>query len=147
MNMHFPEQKFPGRTFSRQTFPWRTVPWRTVPRRTVSQTNNCPNRHFPDGHFSDRTFLWRAFLQITYFILGIKRYSNSKLPMADVFWVLKIIMGPKAETYTFSQIKELLQMHENTLLNAFNSTFWCFKWRKLKNQEIIYRFEGKCPIP
>ena len=32
-------------------------------------------------------------------------------------------MGPKAETYTFNQVKELLQMHENTLLNVFNSTF------------------------
>ena len=31
-------------------------------------------------------------------------------------------MGPKAETYTFNQVKELLQMHENTLLNVFNST-------------------------
>ena len=29
---------------------------------------------------------------------------------------------PKAETYTFNQVKELLQMHENTLLNVFNST-------------------------
>ena len=27
-------------------------------------------------------------------------------------------MGPKTETYTFSQIKELLQMHEKTLLIA-----------------------------
>ena len=42
--------------------------------------------------------------------------------MADVFGVLKIIMGPKAETYTFNQVKQLLQMHENTLLNVFNST-------------------------
>ena len=25
-------------------------------------------------------------------------------------------MGPKAETYTFNKVKELLQMHENTLL-------------------------------
>ena len=31
-------------------------------------------------------------------------------------------MGPKAETYVFSQVKELLQMHENTLLNVFSST-------------------------
>ena len=31
-------------------------------------------------------------------------------------------MGPKAETYTFIQVKELLQMHENALLNVFNST-------------------------
>ena len=31
-------------------------------------------------------------------------------------------MGPKAETYTFNQVKELLQMHENMLLNVFNST-------------------------
>ena len=30
-------------------------------------------------------------------------------------------MGPKAETYTFSQVKELLQMYENMLLNVFNS--------------------------
>ena len=35
---------------------------------------------------------------------------------------LKIIMGPKAETYTFIQVKELLQIHENTLLNVLNST-------------------------
>ena len=39
--------------------------------------------------------------------------------MADVFWVLKIIMGPKA---AFSQVKALLQMHQNTLLNVFNSS-------------------------
>ena len=31
-------------------------------------------------------------------------------------------MGPKAEIYTFSQLKELLQMHESTLLDVFNST-------------------------
>ena len=31
-------------------------------------------------------------------------------------------MGPKAETYTSNQVKELLQMHENTLLNVFNTT-------------------------
>ena len=30
-------------------------------------------------------------------------------------------MGPKAETYTFNHVKQLLQMHENTLLNVFNS--------------------------
>ena len=48
--------------------------------------------------------------------------SNSNLLMADVFWVLKIIIGPKAKTFTFNQAKELLQMHENTLLNVFNST-------------------------
>ena len=48
--------------------------------------------------------------------------SNLNLLMADVLWVLKIIIGPKAETYTFNQVKELLQMHENTLLNVFNST-------------------------
>ena len=47
---------------------------------------------------------------------------NSNLLMADVFLVLKIIMGPKAETYAFNQVKELLRMHENTLLNVFNST-------------------------
>ena len=35
--------------------------------------------------------------------------------------MLKIIVGPKAETYTFNQVKELLQMHENTALNVFNS--------------------------
>ena len=32
------------------------------------------------------------------------------------------IIGSKAETYTFNQVKELLQMHENTLLNVLNST-------------------------
>ena len=42
--------------------------------------------------------------------------------MAGVFWVLKVIMDPKAETYTFNQVKELLQMHKNTLLSVFNST-------------------------
>ena len=31
-------------------------------------------------------------------------------------------MGPKAETYVLNQVKELLQKHENTLLNVFNST-------------------------
>ena len=31
-------------------------------------------------------------------------------------------MDPKAEVYTFNQVKELLQMHKNTLLNVFNST-------------------------
>ena len=31
-------------------------------------------------------------------------------------------MGSKAETYTFNQVKEELQMYENTLLNVFNST-------------------------
>ena len=31
-------------------------------------------------------------------------------------------MGPKPETYTFSQVKELLQTHDNMLLNVFNST-------------------------
>ena len=51
-----------------------------------------------------------------------KANSNSNLLMADVFWVLKIIMCPEAETYTFIQVKELLQMHENTLLNVFNGT-------------------------
>ena len=33
-----------------------------------------------------------------------------------------MIMGPKDETYTFSQVKELLKVHENTLLKVFNST-------------------------
>ena len=31
-------------------------------------------------------------------------------------------MPPKAETYTFMQIKEILKMHKDTLLNVFNST-------------------------
>ena len=31
-------------------------------------------------------------------------------------------MCPEAETYTFIQVTELLQMHENTLLNVFNGT-------------------------
>ena len=31
-------------------------------------------------------------------------------------------MGPKVEAYTFNQVTELLQMHENMLLNVFNST-------------------------
>ena len=33
-----------------------------------------------------------------------------------------IIMGPKGEDYTLNQVKELLEMHENMLLNVFNST-------------------------
>ena len=49
-------------------------------------------------------------------------HSNLNLLMVDVFWVLKIIMGPKTENYTFNQVKELLQMHENMLLNVLNST-------------------------
>ena len=62
-------------------------------------------------------------------------------------------MGPKAETYTFIQVKELQQMHENTLLNVFDSTVDRLDkkidilGRKLKNQEGIDRSEGKCPIP
>ena len=36
--------------------------------------------------------------------------------------MLKIITGPKVETYTFNQVRELLQMDENTLLNMLNST-------------------------
>ena len=36
--------------------------------------------------------------------------------------MLEIKMGPKAEIHTFSQLKELLQMHGNTRLNLFNST-------------------------
>ena len=31
-------------------------------------------------------------------------------------------MGPKAKTYTFNQVKELLQMHENRVLNALSGT-------------------------
>ena len=31
-------------------------------------------------------------------------------------------MGPKAQTYIFNQVKELLQMYESALLNVFNST-------------------------
>ena len=52
----------------------------------------------------------------------VDKKLNSHLLMADVFWVLNIIMGPKPETYTFSQVKELLQTHDNMLLNVFNST-------------------------
>ena len=33
-----------------------------------------------------------------------------------------MMMGSKAETDRFSQVKELLQMREKTLLNVFNST-------------------------
>ena len=47
---------------------------------------------------------------------------NSSLVMADLFWVLKIIMGLNAKICTVNQTKELLQIHENTLLNVFNST-------------------------
>ena len=32
------------------------------------------------------------------------------------------MMGPNVKIYTFNQVKELPQMHENTLLNMFNST-------------------------
>ena len=42
--------------------------------------------------------------------------------MADVFRILKIIMGQNTEAYTFNQVKELLQMYENMLLNVVNST-------------------------
>ena len=44
-------------------------------------------------------------------------------------------------------------MHENTLLNVFDSTIDRLDkkidilGRKLKNQEGIDRSEGKCPIP
>ena len=31
-------------------------------------------------------------------------------------------MGPRAEIHPFSQVKELLQMHENMLINLFNGT-------------------------
>ena len=47
---------------------------------------------------------------------------GEQLLMAYVFWVLEIILRSKAETYTFIQVKHLLQMHENTLLRVFNST-------------------------
>ena len=67
--------------------------------------------------------LWNTDLSDAHLdLLDTDNKSNSNLLMADVFWVLKIIMGQKAETYTFNQVKELLQMHENTLLNVFNST-------------------------
>ena len=49
-------------------------------------------------------------------------------------------MGPKAETYAFNQVKELLWMHENTLLNVFNSTID----RLDKNIDILK--EGKSKI-
>ena len=49
-------------------------------------------------------------------------------------------MGPKVETYTFNQVKELLRMHENTLLNVFNSTID----RLYKNIDILK--EGKSKI-
>ena len=45
-------------------------------------------------------------------------------------------------------------MHENMLLNVFNSTVdrlnkknCYFKGRKFKNRERIDRLEGKCPMP
>ena len=57
--------------------------------------------------------------------------------MADVFWVLKIIIGPKA---AFSQVTELLQMHENKLLNVFNSTI------DRLDKEIDILKEGKSKI-
>ena len=38
--------------------------------------------------------------------------------------MLKIITSLKAETYTFNEVKELLQMHEKTVLNVFNSTIY-----------------------
>ena len=47
---------------------------------------------------------------------------GEQLLMAYVFWVLEIILRSKAETYTFIQVKHLLQMHENTPLRVFNST-------------------------
>ena len=49
-----------------------------------------------------------------------------------MFWVLEIIMGPNAEIYTLNQVKELLQMLQNThvffvcvkihMLNVFYKT-------------------------
>ena len=45
-------------------------------------------------------------------------------------------MDPKAETSTFNQVKELLQMHENTLLNVFKVTTLLIGWtRKLRKIE------------
>ena len=44
------------------------------------------------------------------------------LLMADMFRVLNIILDPKAEIYLFNQVKELLQIHENTLSNVFKSS-------------------------
>ena len=31
-------------------------------------------------------------------------------------------MPPKAKTYNFSQIKEILKMHKDTFMNVFNNT-------------------------
>lgn len=71
-----------------------------------------------------------------------------------MFWVLEVIMSPNAKTYIFSQGKQQLQMYENTLLNAVNSTIdkldrknWHFKVRKLEIQERIDGFEGMCSVP
>ena len=51
--------------------------------------------------------------------------------------MLKIIIGPKA---AFRQVTELLQMHENKLLNVFNSTI------DRLDKEIDILKEGKSKI-
>ena len=63
-------------------------------------------------------------------------------------------MVPKADVCTFNQVQELLQMHENRLLNVFNGTIDrldknidLMKEKNLKNQERIDRFEEKCRLP
>lgn len=35
--------------------------------------------------------------------------------------MLEKIMSPKAETFTTNQVKKLMQIHENMLLNTFNN--------------------------
>ena len=50
--------------------------------------------------------LWNTDLSDAHLdLLDTDNKSNSNLLMADVFWVLKIVMDPKAETYTFNQAK------------------------------------------
>ena len=59
-----------------------------------------------------------------------------------------MIMSAKAETYTLNQVKELLPMHENALLNVLNSTTDRLdKNHDIKHREKIDKFEGKCLIP
>ena len=74
--------------------------------------------------------------------------------LEDGLWLLEVIMVPKADVCTFNQVQELLQMHENRLLNVFNGTIDrldknidLLKEKNLKNQERIDRFEEKCRLP
>ena len=98
-----------------------------------NQCTECANLFFEDDEIAGDSanelilFQWEQSVVLSYKELKLNsnliqiQCSNSNLLISDKFWVLKIIMGAKAETYTFSQVKELLQMHENMLFNVFNN--------------------------